>query len=297
MMFITVFTPTYNRAHTLKKLYMSLCEQSFTDFEWLIVDDGSSDNTKELVKKWIAEKKINISYVYQNNAGKPKAHNVGTQNAIGELFVCVDSDDYLVQEALSDIHKVWNIVEKKGAIGILAFRKHSDDTPITVCKDPRIKMSALHYAYKHHGLSGDTMLIYRTDIIRKYRFPIIKGEKFIPEGYLYNKLDKEGKMYIYRKGLYVCEYLDDGYTKNVSKLIYNNYRSYVVHINARLRDIDAGFDKLLDSVRYDSVMIAHREKRIISNAVYPILAAVGYLPAIFIAYRRYSLLMKNKRYL
>lgn len=290
---ITVFTPTFNRAYALPKLYESLCSQTSNQFEWVVVDDGSTDNTKEIVSTWINEGKIDIRYVYQPNAGKPAAHNRGVAEAKGDMFVCVDSDDYLVPDAIKSILKCQKAIQsKKDLIGILAFRMHTDNTPITRLTDNSVKVCTLSGAYKRHGLSGDTMLIFKTDVVRKFEFPVVAGEKFIPEGYLYNKIDRIGKLLVLRKCLYVCEYLDDGYTKNVSKLIFNNHKSYVIHINARLKEIDMGIDKLFDSIRYDSIMIAHHEKEIIKRAVYPFLAFIGYLPGLLIAYKRYSEFMK-----
>lgn len=290
---ITVFTPTFNRAYALPKLYESLCYQTSNQFEWVIVDDGSTDNTKEIVSNWINEGKIDIRYIYQPNAGKPAAHNRGVVEAKGDMFVCVDSDDCLVPDAITSILNCINIIQsKKDLVGILAFRMHTDNTPITRITDNSVKACTLSGAYKKHGLSGDTMLIFKTDVVRKFEFPIVAGEKFIPEGYLYNKIDKIGKLFILRKYLYVCEYLDDGYTKNVSKLIFNNYKSYVIHINVRLKEIDKGFDKLFDSIRYDSVMIAHHEKGVIKHAIYPFLAVIGYVPGLFLAYKRYREFMK-----
>ena len=290
---ITIFTPTFNRAYALPKLYKSLCSQTSNQFEWIVVDDGSTDNTKELVDSWVEDGKISIRYIYQKNAGKPAAHNRGVMEAKGELFVCVDSDDFLVPEAVQTIEKCLDQIQSENMVGILAYRMHSDNTPITIIKDKSITASTLSDAYKKHGLSGDTMLVFKTKIVKKFKFPIIEGEKFIPEGYLYNKIDKFGVLFILRKPLYVCEYLEDGYTRNVSKLIFNNYKSYIIHLNARLKEMDKGIDKLFDSIRYDSVMIAHKQKGIIANAVYPVLAFCGLLPALIIAYKRYGEFMKN----
>ena len=102
-MLLTVCTPTYNRAHTLPRLYESLVRQTSQDFEWLVVDDGSTDNTRELVDGWVAEGRIRIRYVYKENGGKPSAHNLGVRMAAGELFFCVDSDDYLTDNAVEVI--------------------------------------------------------------------------------------------------------------------------------------------------------------------------------------------------
>ena len=291
---ISVFTPTYNRKYTLPKLYESLCKQTYQDFEWVIVDDGSTDDTNSLIKDWINENKIKIRYHYQHNLGKSLAHNRGVVESKGDLFLCVDSDDYLLEDSLYNIYRCWDRVKDYGYIGILGFIIKPDNTPITRMSS-NVKDTTYFESYRKNGLHGDAIMIYNTKIIKKYRFKVAKGEKFIPEGYLYSQLDSEGKLYILRKPLYVREYLDDGYTKNVAKLIYSNYKSYAHHINTRITNYDKGIDVFLDSIRYDSVMIAHKEKGIISKSVYPILAAIGYLPAILIAYKRYGTFMKNPK--
>ena len=104
---ITVFTPTYNRAYSLPNLYDSLCKQSFVDFEWLLIDDGSTDNTQELIKQWELERKIKIRYLFQPNSGKHVAINKGVKEAEGEIFFIVDSDDYIISDGLKKINAIF----------------------------------------------------------------------------------------------------------------------------------------------------------------------------------------------
>lgn len=111
---ITVFTPTFNREGYLTKLYNSLLNQKFNNFEWVIVDDGSTDGTKLIVGEFIKENKININYIYQKNEGKHIAFNNGVKNAQYELFMCIDSDDYLINDILGEIYNQWiGIKDKK----------------------------------------------------------------------------------------------------------------------------------------------------------------------------------------
>lgn len=287
-MFITIFTPSYNRGYTLHNLYNSLCKQKFKDFEWVIVDDGSTDNTKELVDLWKKENKVSIRYIYQKNSGKPAAHNKGVKEGRGMLFTCVDSDDYLTDDALQLIYDIWSKENKQTRIGILAYKINRYGKNITKLTKNNLVEATLHDAYRKYGLKGDTMLIYRSEVIKKYTFPIIDGEKFIPEGYLYNQLDKEGPMYIYRKGIYVCEYLPDGYTKNVAKLLYENYKGYILHINQRLKESTSFKDKVMDTIRYIAILIAHKENNIIKDAVYPAIALLAYIPAYIFHIKRYK---------
>lgn len=107
MKYLTIFTPTYNRSNLLLHLYKSLCEQINKDFLWLIIDDGSKDNTKELVDTWKKENKIKIQYIYQKNSGKHVAHNKAVELCNTELFVCVDSDDILTNNAVEIIINYW----------------------------------------------------------------------------------------------------------------------------------------------------------------------------------------------
>ena len=285
-MLFTIFTPTYNRAYTLERLYNSLKKQTSNRFEWIIVDDGSTDNTKEMVNNWVKEGAIPIRYYYQKNAGKPAAHNLGVNKAKGDLFCCIDSDDYIREDAVEIILEIWNKHGGDEIIGILAFRYSSEGEPITSIRS-NIKYSTLRDAYKRYGLRGDTMLVYKTDAIRKYSFPTIEGEKFIPEGYLYNKLDKDGYLWILREGLYICEYLDDGYTANVDKLLFDNYKSYILHLNTRMREADNLYEKLMDSIRYDAISIGRSCDNIVGNAECKLFSILGYIPGYLLYRKRY----------
>ena len=226
---ITVFTPTYNREYKLSQLYNSLICQTNKDFEWIIVDDGSTDNTESLVASWINENKIKIRYYKQENQGKPIAHNKGVLESKGELFICVDSDDYLKEMAIEIIEKSWNNHRgNTNCVGMVAAKILKNNETVGTDMPKNVNYSTLqdlYYKYKH---KGDTALIYRCEIIKKYQFPKINGEKFIPETYLYNQIDQDGKLAIIYDKFYVCEYLEDGYTSNSAKLIKNNPIGYTL---------------------------------------------------------------------
>ena len=111
MQTLTVFTPAYNRAHTIGRTYKSLCSQKCKDFVWLIVDDGSTDNTAELVKDWMSKDNgFEIQYIYKENGGMHTAHNVAYRNIHTELNTCIDSDDALSENAVEKIINKWNQV-------------------------------------------------------------------------------------------------------------------------------------------------------------------------------------------
>ena len=280
---ITVFTPAYNRGYTLNRLYESLLRQTDNRFCWLIVDDGSTDETEELVSTWMEENRIKIEYYKQENQGKPTAHNKGVELTKTELFTCVDSDDYLTDDAIAEIIGAWEKIPSD-CIGILAYRVREGGGPLTRCTNETLTKGTLRYLYDH-GLSGDTALIFRSDILKKFAFPKFEGEKFIPEAYLYDLLDCEGKLFLLRKEIYVCEYLPDGYTACITKLLYKNPEGYFCYINQRLRFDKAMKQRFLDSIRYDAMAIAHQKKRIVREAIYPFYALLAY-PAGWILYKK-----------
>lgn len=219
LMKLTIFTPTYNRGELLKKLYLSLCKQKNKNFCWLIVDDGSTDNTKQIVEKFISEQKLDISYVLQPNSGKHVAHNLGVRLCKTELFFCVDSDDYLTSNAVQEILDIWNTLsanEINKISGIVAYRGTSDMNIIGTEFPLAMDVSPLNYLYSN-GKKGDTALIYRTEVLRQYPFPVFGGEKFLRENIAYDLIDEKYSLLVLRKIIYICEYLDDGLSKNSTK--------------------------------------------------------------------------------
>lgn len=233
---LTIFTPTYNRAYILPRLYKSLLEQTNKNFEWIIVDDGSTDKTHELVEEWIKDNKISISYFFQENQGKPMAHNLGAQKANGEIFTCVDSDDYLTKDSVDIIlEKYKKIKEIEKHVGIVGIKVFENQKPVGTYMPQNIEYSTLYDLYNKYKYKGETILIFKTNILKKYEFPKIEGEKFISEIYLYDKIDQEGKLLIMQEAVYVCEYLADGYTNNSRNIIKNNPKGYILCAEQRMK--------------------------------------------------------------
>ncbi|SHJ39317.1 glycosyltransferase family 2 protein [Thermoclostridium caenicola] len=213
---LTVFTPTYNRAKLLPNLYKSLIAQNSKEFVWLIVDDGSTDNTEEVVQSFIDDALIEIKYYKQENQGKHVAHNLAVQEADSELFVCVDSDDSLTSNAVEEILMIWDNTPKSSDIcGIIGPRSNS-----RVDKWPKnILYGTLSDLYERYKFSGDTIIAFRTEIIKQYMFPVFKGEKFLQENIIYLQIDKHFR-YIYTdKILYIGQYLEDGLSMNIMRIM------------------------------------------------------------------------------
>ncbi len=226
---LTVFTPTYNRAYILPKLYKSLTAQTVKDFVWLIVDDGSTDNTKELVLSWIDESLIEIRYFQQENGGKMKAHNLGVEKTDTELFTCVDSDDYLVNSAVEKLLDCWENTDKPSDVcGIVAY-KGNEDNKIISSEFPK-GVEITHYSDLYsNGFKGDTTLLFKTEILKRHPFPIIVNEKFITEAYIYEQIDRQYRVIILPEIITVCEYIEDGLTRNLHKVTFNNPCGYVAY--------------------------------------------------------------------
>ena len=180
---LSIFTPCYNRAHCLPRLYESLCRQTSRDFEWLIIDDGSTDNTSEVVRAMLAEEKVNIRYFYKENGGKHTAHNLALEKAAGDFFFCVDSDDWLSVNAVECILSTTENLYT--AVGLLGYKAFADGTRLSE------EFTADKIFTKMHKLPrGEYSVILKTEIARKYPFPVFGLEKFIGECVVYDQIDQ-----------------------------------------------------------------------------------------------------------
>lgn len=219
---VTVFTPTYNRGYILPLLYCSLKEQTDNNFEWIIVDDGSTDNTESIVTEWLKENFISIKYIKQENQGKHIAINTGLENAIGELFFIVDSDDKLKPNAIEAIRTFWNKKGSDNFSGIISYRIFPDGKLVGSHLPQNIRHCKLRETSAKYGSTGDKVVIYRTDIFSRFRYPKFKGEKFFGESYVFNLIDDEFDMLVMDSPIYIFEYQPDGLSQDFRKLYRNN---------------------------------------------------------------------------
>lgn len=208
---ITVFTPTYNRADLIGNLYKSLCQQTFKDFEWLVVDDGSNDNTEVVINRYISEGNLPINYIKQPNGGKHRAVNRGLKEAKGELFFVVDSDDLLPADALEyiDVHYA-EVRDDPTIAGICGMKAHFDGNIVGVeYPFDTLDISSIDFVYKYNH-RGDKAEVIRTEIFRQFPFPDYQGEKYCPESLVWNRIARHYKLHFFKKTIYLCEYLPDG---------------------------------------------------------------------------------------
>ena len=226
---LTIFTPAYNRAYTLHKCYESLKKQTNKDFEWLIIDDGSTDNTRELVQSWIEENIIPIKYHYQKNQGMHGAHNTAYELIDTELNVCIDSDDYMPDDAVQKILKFWEENESKDIAGIAALDAYESGEIIGTAFPNNLKTSTSFDMYYKHGVCGDKKFIYRTELTKKFPYPIFEGEKYVGLAYKYRKIDLTHKLALMNEVVCIVEYMEDGSSRNMLKQYVNNPRGFIFY--------------------------------------------------------------------
>ena len=215
---VTVFTPAYNRGFIIEKLYESLRHQTNMNFEWIVIDDGSQDNTQLLFRKWMSEiNDFKITYRRVENGGKHRAINKAVEMASSEAFFIVDSDDYLVDSAIEYVIRWFETIRlDNGYAGISGLRGGNSEQPIGgwgKFDTPYIDITNLER--KNYGLLKDKAEVYKTSILKKYPFPEYPGENFISESVVWNAIARDGyKLRWYNKIIYICQYLEGGLTRN-----------------------------------------------------------------------------------
>ena len=224
---ITVFTPTFNRGYIIENLYKSLQRQSYKNFQWIVIDDGSEDDTEKLFEKWMSENNLfDITYKKVKNGGKHRAINIATEIAEGELFFIVDSDDYLTDYALEKVIK-WEatIKNKNEFAGVAGVRGYSINSRIgNTFKGEYIDATSLER--NKNNITGDKAEVFYLDILKKYKFPEFEGEKFVTEKVVWNQIAYDGyKIRWFNEIIYICDYLEDGLTKSMSRIELENPKS------------------------------------------------------------------------
>lgn len=250
-MTITIFTATYNRAYILPNLYHSLLKQNNFDFEWLIIDDGSTDNTENLVKDW-SEKttQFTIKYHKTENGGKPRAINKAIELVQSPYIIIVDSDDFLTDDAMDFLSgKIKEIDALKEFVGIGIMRGQKMGIPLGI---PlflnRRYIDATNLERKNYGLDFDCNELYKVEILRKFPFTVWEGELFSPEEIVLNEMALHGyKVRWYNKVGIISEYLNDGLTVNAFDLIKNNPMGYAMLFNHKLKYLKSFTDRYVSA--------------------------------------------------
>lgn len=218
----TVFTPTYNRAPLLPRLYEALRQQTLQDFEWLIVDDGSADGTPELVAGWQATSPFPIRYFWQENRGKPSAHNKGVAEARGELFIVQDSDDWPLPHALARFVALWEEIptaDRERYTGVSVNTSYPDGVVIGA-RFPAPRMDGNIAGLVASGaMVGDKWGFHRLAVLQQFPFPLFDGERYIPEGVVWNRIGRKYQMRFVDEVLQVKEYQVGGITHGIGRTL------------------------------------------------------------------------------
>lgn len=273
MNLLTIFTPTFNRAYLLPNLYRSLLLQSNKGFEWLIVDDGSSDYTEELIKKWIEDGELQISYYKQENQGKHIAHNKGVELCNTLLFYCVDSDDRLPSDAVQLIYDLQKEEKNNKILGF--YMRKGDYYGNTLGENwpQHIKYATLNELYQKFKYQGEAAIILYTKMIKRYKFPQFKGEKFIRESVFYDQINNIAPMRLEDRICYLFEYKEDGYTAQGLKLELNNPVGTGYNFLHHIRYTSG----LLEKCKYMGQYLAWKEMLRIDELSYEIIRAPIYV--------------------
>ena len=296
-MSITVFTPTYNRANKIYDLYKSLLLQTYKNFEWIIVDDGSIDNTEEVINKIITKDNgFKIYYYKQKNSGKHVAINYGVQKANFNLFFIVDSDDELPQNSLELIDKWEKTLPSNGqfvGVGGLKGFKNGDIVGSTF-KGNYIDCTSLERNKKN--IYGDKAEVFYTKVLKQFAFPSFENEKFLTESLVWYRIANDGyKIRWFNEVIYTCEYYEDGLSNRKSKF-YDNYNGFILQVSEELKykeiSLKEKVKKLLICLgysKYKKIKVrAVAEKLKINIFIASILRLCGYFILKFIFKKKYE---------
>lgn len=264
---LTVFTPAYNRAHTLPRAFEALKKQSDKRFVWLIVDDGSTDNTREVVEVFQKEDcGFKIEYVYKENGGMHTAHNLAYKLIKTELNTCIDSDDTIGDEAVGKILDFW---EKNGSdeyAGIVGFDTDFDGNVIGTRFPEDLKKTTLGAYYKNGG-SGDKKLVYRTDVVKKFPpYPEYEGEKLVPLGSLYTLIDQDYELLVLDEALCRVEYQPDGSGASIFRQYRQSPKGFAYSRIIRMKYSDSFKERATGAIHYISSCIFAREKHFLKKS-------------------------------
>ncbi|MFK7000590.1 glycosyltransferase family 2 protein [Flavobacterium oreochromis] len=257
---LTVFTPTYNRAYLLPRLYESLKKQTNKNFIWLVIDDGSTDETKELIEDWCKENILQIRYLYKDNQGMHSGHNWAYDNIDTEYNVCIDSDDMMPLKAVEIILEEISKIDSDDISGIVGLDQDVNGKVIGGEFPKGLDRLKLYEVYQKYGLTGDRKLVYKTKLMQEIPpYPIYENEKFVPLDYKFLLLDQKYDLIPINKILCTVEYQEDGSTKNILKQYRENPRGFTF---SRISRINLGYslmEKIKNSIHLISSVLFSKD--------------------------------------
>lgn len=275
---ITIFTPTYNRADKLVRVYENLLLQKVSNFKWHIIDDGSTDNTKELVQSWQQENKIPIVYTIQANKGKAKSMNSSIKQTTTPLWMCVDSDDWLHNKATEVIDTLYGKIKDEtdicGMIGLRKLVNQDFKRDIFIPND--YETINYHHLRYELGIKPEYVEVYKTEIIKKYLYPEIPGENYFPLSYMHDQLSLTYEFLILEKPIMYMEYQDEGMTKKRNELIRNNPIGYMLFKKQLLEMAPTFKVAIISAIAYNSSSILAKQRAPVRTIKGKCLAIITY---------------------
>ena len=241
---LSILTATYNRAKYLSKLYKSILNNTETSnlkAEWIIINDGSTDNTEEVIEKFVLENRIEIKYIFQENSGKMAALNRGMEEVTGELVVDCDSDDFFANNAFKVIEKNALKLLEDERIYALCFLKQDFFGNVSGKKFSTNYMeSTMFDLYFKQDIQGEKILVFNANIRKKFKHELEENEKFVTEARMYHKMDDNYKILCINEVIEVGDYQDDGYTKNIVETFRKNPNGYYKYFKEILKKREKG---------------------------------------------------------
>ena len=297
---LTVFTPTYNRKHLLRNCYESLKRQTSFDFVWLIVDDGSKDGTEAEVSEWIdVGNPFEIIYIYKENGGLHTAYNIALEQIRTELCICIDSDDYVTDDAVACILNFWSAQKRDDVAGIVALNQ-TVDTEILGNPLPALPSAHIIDLYCKYNCRRDLKMIYRSDILKENApIPVFPSERFMNPYYLFLKVDKQYPMLLLNKPVCIVNYQTDGMSTSIVSQYIQSPNSYAELRRMMMSMPGASWTYVYkNAIHYVSSMIFAARPHMIAHAPNKIAVSLALLPgiALNILIRLIHEIKKKKKY-
>lgn len=281
---LTIFTPAYNRAHLLPRLYESLKKQTSQDFVWMVIDDGSTDDTQSLIHSYIAESVLDIKYIYQDNQGMHGAHNTAYENIKTELNTCIDSDDFMPEDAVEVILNKWESISTQdrskysGIVGLDA------DMQGNIIGSKFKSASTTLEGFYLNGGSGDKKLVYRTDVMNSYPpYPLFKNEKYVGLSYKYLLADQDYELSTINHVLVIVDYQKGGSSNNMFRQYYKNPKGFAFLRKQGMVLSKSRKRRLLDAVHYVASSFISQNLKFIKESPKKMLTILA-IPAGFLLY-------------
>lgn len=282
---LTVFTPTYNRSKTLERVYNSLINQTSKDFEWIIIDDGSTDNTKDVIKRFDCSE-LNIRYYYQENQGKHMANNLALEKAKGDLFTCLDSDDWFYEDSVEYINNYFQVNSDTSVLMGLDTYSNGEVIGQKFHNLEKINWIKMRYIDKN---KSDKCYIFKTDIIRNIKFPQYGKSKHMPPSYQLIKLSAISDFDVTNKKLKFVEYRNDGLSTNIKKQLFTSAENYCEYRKLIHTYLPSSKEKIKNIILYNLSWIhTHFNRKYIWENIQNRLISYILMPISFILYLYYK---------